>query len=287
MGFRHVARLLLLSAGLLAASGAGQAADCIRDRVDYDRWGHQIAALSLAEDADARRICGSLDIRVRSRNDPRPSVNVFAIYPEFDNPRDAAEKRYNEWIGGVVATMDFDRTIILSENEKVEDVLVLASLYRSKRLISAAYDRWLCCGAHGVSAGGSINIDAASGMLVSPQTLVGLPAVANECWRQFAALRAPLDRQGELFKQDYPMDRPFADRDFESEPARGPLASSVEKTVRLFHSTLKRSSNWTFTERGADVEFGWVLGYVGAAFICTLDNAALKQIVQPGVSIPP
>jgi hypothetical protein len=287
MGFRHVACSLLMSAGLFAASGEGRAADCISNRVDYDRWRHQIAALSLAADANARQICGSLDIRVRSRNDPRLNVNVFAIYPEFDNPRDAAEKRYNEWIGSVVATMDFDRIIILSENEKVEDVLVLASLYRSKRLISAAYDRWLCCGAHGVSAGGSINIDAASGMLVSPQTLVSLPAVASECWRQFAALPSPLDRQGELFKQDYPMDRPFADRDFESEPVRGPLASSIEKTVRLFHSTLKRSSNWTFTERGAAVEFGWVLGYVGAEFTCALDNATLKQLVQPGVSLPP
>jgi hypothetical protein len=287
MRFRHVVGPLLLSAGLFAASGEGQAADCISDRVDYDRWGHQIAALSLVADADARQVCGSLTIRVRARNDPRLNVNVFSTYPEFDNPRDAAEKRYNDWIRGVVATMDFDRPLVLTEHEKVEDVLVLASLYRSRRLISAAYSRWLCCGAHGISARGSINIDATSGVLVQPQTLVSLAAAANECWRQFAALPGPLDRQGDLFKQDYPRDRPFSDRDFESEPVRGPLAPSIEKTVRLFHSTLKRSSNWTFTGRGADVDFGMVLGYVGAAFICTLDNATLKPMVQPGVSLPP
>jgi len=276
-----------MSAGLFAASGEGQAADCISDRVDYDKRGHQIAALSLVADAAAGQVCGSLAIRVRARNDARLNVNVFATYPEFDNPGNAAEHRYNDWVRGVVATIDFDHPITLSQNEKVEDVLVLTSLYRSRRLISAAYSRWLCCGAHGIYAGGSINIDAESGTLVQPQTLVSLPAVANECWRQFAALPSPLDRQGELFKQDYPMNRPFADRDFESEPVRGPLSSSIEKTVRLFHSTLRRSSNWTFTERGAAIEFGWVLGYVGAEFTCALDNATLKRMAQPGVSIPP
>lgn len=83
------------------------------------------------------------------------------------------------------------------------------------------------------------------------------------------------------------MDRPFSDKDFESDPVRGPLEPSVEKTVRLFHATLKRSSNWTFADRGADVEFGWLLGYVGANFNCALDNGALKQMAQPGVSVPP
>ena len=291
MGFRHIACSLLMSAGLFAASGEGQAADCISGRVDYDKWGHQIAALSLVLDADARRVCGSLAIRVRARNDPRLNVNVFATYPEFDKPGDAAEKRYNDWIRGVVATMDFDRPITLSRDEKVEDVLVLASLYRSGRMISAAYDRWLCCGAHGISAGGSINIDVASGSLVSPQDLFSLPAVANQCWQQFAALPGPVDGHGALFKQDYPMDRRFADKDFEgdpgSPPAGGLLAPSVEKTVRLFNATLKRSSNWTFTDRGSVVGFGMLLGYVSAAFECTLDNAALKPMARPGVAVPP
>jgi hypothetical protein len=288
MRFRHAAGLLILSAGLFAVSRETWAADCISARDDYDKRGRQVAAVSLAVDADAKRICGALAIRIRAREDSRLSVNVFAIYPEFESPRDPAERRYNEWISGVVATMDFDRPITLSENEKVEDVLVLGSLYRSRRLISAAYSRWLCCGAHGVSAGGSINIDAVSGMLVPPQDLVSLAAVANHCWRQFAALPGPLDRQGDLFRHDYPMDRTFTDRDFEDDaPVRGPLPPSVEKTVRLFHSTLKRSSNWTFADLGADVGFGMVLGYVGADFSCSLDNATLKQMARPGVSIPP
>lgn len=278
---------MLLGVSLLVVFREARTADCISGRVDYDKWGHQIAALSLVEDADARQVCGSLGIRVRARDDPRLNVNVFATYPEFDKPGDAAEKRYNEWISGVVATMDFDRPIILSENEKVEDVLVLDSLYRSKRLISAAYGRWLCCGAHGISAGGSINIDAASGMLVSPQHLFSLPAVANQCWQQFTTLRGPIDGQGDLFRQDYPMDRPFSGKDFESDPVHGPLEPSVEKTVRLFHATLKRSSNWAFTEQGATIGFGLLLGYVGATFDCGLDNAALKPMALPGVAVPP
>jgi hypothetical protein len=281
----HVACLMILSACLFATFRPTRAADCISGRVDYDKWGHEIAVLSLA--ADAKQICGSLAIRVRARDDSRLSVNVFATYPEFENPQGPAERRYNEWLGNVIATMDFDRPITLSENEKIEDVLVLTSLYRSRRLISAAYYRWLCCGAHGISAGGSINLDAASGIIVSPQDLFSLPAVANQCWRQFAALRGPIDGQGELFKQDYPMDRPFSDKDFESDPVRGPLQPSVEKTVRLFHATLKRSSNWTFTEQGAAVGFGALLGYAGAAFDCSLNNATLRPMAQPGVSVPP
>jgi hypothetical protein len=291
MRFRHVTCALLLSAGLFAVFCDARAADCISERVDYDRWGHEIAALSLAEGADARQVCGSLGIRVRAGKDSRLNVNIFATYPEFEDPQDPAERRYNEWIRGVVATMDFDRPIILSENEKVEDVLVLASLYRSGRLISAAYGRWLCCGAHGMSAGGSINIDVASGMLVSPQDLFNLPAIANQCWQQFATLTGPINGQGDLFRQDYPMDRPFLEKDFDGDPSnppiRGPVKPSVDKTVRLFHATLKRSSNWTFTDRGAAVGFGELLGYVGAAFDCNVDNATLKPMAQPGVSVPP
>lgn len=291
MGFRRVVCSLFLSVGLFAASREGQAADCISERADYDKWGHQIAVLSLAEDAGVRRVCGSLGIRVRARNDPRLNVNVFATWAEFEDPQHPAERHYNEWIGSAVATMDFDRPIILSENEKVEDVLVLASLYRSKRLISAAYDRWLCCGTPGMAAGGSINIDVASGTPVSPQNLFNLSAVANQCWRQFAALPGPIERQGNLFRQDYPMGRPFSDKDLADDaanpPVRGSLGPSVERTVRLFQVTLRRSSNWTFTERGAAVEFGMLLGYSGAAFDCTLDNASLKPMALPGVSVPP
>ena len=288
MRFRHVACSLLLSA---AASCEGQAADCISERVDYDKWGHQIAALSLAEDAHARQVCGPLSIRVRASNDPRLNVNVFATYPEFEDPQIPAERRYNEWIDSVVATMDFERPVVRSENDRVEDMLIMVSLYRSARLISASYYRWLCCGTPGISAGGSINIDVASGALVPPPDLFNLAAAANHCWQQFATLPGPIDRQGSLFRQDYPMGRPFSDKDFEDDaanpPVRGSLGPSVERTVRLFRATLKRSSNWTFTERGAAVGFGMLLGYAGAAFDCTLDNAALKPMAQPGVSVPP
>jgi hypothetical protein len=283
--------MTILGAGLLASSHEARAVDCLAVTSDWDSRGREVVSVSPTADADARATCGRLIARVRARDDARRNVNVSATYVEFDDPRDAAEKRYNEWIGGVVATMDFDRPITLSENEKVEDVLILESLYRSRRLISAAYSRWLCCGAHGFSAGGSINIDVASGTLVSPQDLLSLPAVADQCWRQFAALPGPLDGQGELFKHDYPMDRPFSDNDFAADPSnppvRGPVVPSVEKTVHLFHSTLKRSSNWTFTDRGAAVGFGPLLGYVGADFDCVLDNAALKQMARPGVSVPP
>jgi len=78
MRFRRVACSLLLYAGLFTSFAKAQAADCVSERVDYDKRGHQIATLSLAEDADSKRVCGSLSIRVRARNDPRLNVNVFA-----------------------------------------------------------------------------------------------------------------------------------------------------------------------------------------------------------------
>ena len=83
------------------------------------------------------------------------------------------------------------------------------------------------------------------------------------------------------------MDRPFSDEDFSGDPSvRGPLKSPVDRTVRLFHATLTRSSDWTFTDRGALVRFGMLIRYVDADFICSLDNAALRQMALPGVAIP-
>jgi hypothetical protein len=289
MRVRHVVWATVLGVAPLAASQEARAVDCVSVTNNWDSRGREVVSVSPTGDAGTRSTCGLLVERFRARDDPRANVNVSATYLEFDNPRTAAEKRFNEWIGSVVATMDFDRPLVLLENEKAEDILVLESIYRSGRLISAAYSRWLCCGAHGTTVSGSINIDVASGAVVSPQELFSLPAVANHCWQQFAALPGPMDGQGDLFKQDYPMDRSFSVGDFEggNPSVSGPLKPSVDKTVRLFHATLKRSSNWTITDRGTAVGFGELLGYVGAAFDCTIDNAALKPMAQPGVTVPP
>jgi hypothetical protein len=291
MRSRAVAWLMVLGVASLAAFSDVRAVDCMTVTRDWDSRGREGFSVLPTGDAVTRAACGSLVARFRAPDDRRRNVNISATWLEFDNPQNAAEKRYNEWISGVVSTMDFDRPINLLESEKVEDVLILGSLYRSTRLISAMYDRWLCCGAHGISAGGSINIDMASGMLVSPQDLFDLPAVASHCWRQFATLSGPINGHGDLFKEDYPMDRPFAANDFKDDPTgqpvSGPLRPSVEKTVRLFNSTLKRSSNWTFTGQGTAIAFGMLLGYVGAEFDCILDNAALQPLARPGVSVPP
>ena len=177
MRFRDFACLMLLGVGLLGASCAAHAADCITG---------QSAVLSLVEDSDVRAICGALAIRVRARDDPRGNVNIFATYPEFEDPKTPAERRYNEWIRELVGTMNFDDPLDVPVDHANEDLLAVSSLYRSPRLISASYSRWLCCGAHGMTVAGAINIDVGQGTLLSPGDLIDMGTVANLCWQQFS-----------------------------------------------------------------------------------------------------
>lgn len=299
MKFHPVAWSTLASVGLiLAMQQAAQAADCITGKSAPDKWGYDRDVLSVVESSDGRQACGRLVIRIRDRDDPRRNVRVFATYVEFEDPSSPAEWRYNHWVRSLLDTMAFDRPIDPIKDQSVEDILAITSLYRSPRFISATFSRWVCCGAHGRSFTGSINIDISLWTLFRPDEALKLDAVANHCWGQFAQQKGPLDDQGEAFKRRYPIARPFTDGDIEGQAVKpavldmiGPIIinpnPSVERTVRIFARVLKEQSNWTFAEEGAAVHFGELLGYVGAGFTCLLDNTALKEMARLGFAVPP
>src|SRR5262249_50764589 len=148
-------------------------------------------------------------------------------------------------------------------------------LYRSDRLISARYSRSLCCGAQSKTLYRSINVDLTRWTLFSPDDLVSLGATANACWRQFANDK----RYGEAFAAAWPLERPWVDRDFEinrighrMRELIGPTVvdpkPSQERTQRVFVAALKDQSRWSFSDRGASVDFGALLGAASAPFFC-------------------
>ena len=62
---------------------------------------------------------------------------------------------------------------------------------------------------------------------------------------------------------------------------------SRERTRSLFISALKDQARWSFSEQGARIDFGELLGVAAGPFFCVLPNADLRGIAHPGVAIPP
>jgi hypothetical protein len=239
--------------------------------------------------------CGELKLMSRKRDDKRPDVDIGATWIEFAAPAGPAEWRYNDWIKRQVATINFDKPIDLAAGRKNEDRFAIHSLYRSPRLISARYARLRCCGAAGeTTIYQSVNVDIARWTLFSPDDFVSLGATANACWRRFA----DEEKRGATFARAWPFERPWADRDFEVRrigPAMremiGPAVvdpqPSQERTWRVFIEVLKDQARWSFSDEGAIVDFGELLGAPSGPFFCRLPNADLQTIAVAGVAIPP
>src|SRR4051812_24331557 len=177
--------------------GLAEAADCITVRQG-----------DVTVVRDAR--CGDLKLMSRKRDDSRPNIDVAATWIEFAQPSSPGEWRYNEWVRGQIATLNFDKPIQLAPDRKSEDRFAIDSFYRSDRLISVRYARRMCCGGHDDTIYGSVNVDIARWTLFSPDDLVSLGAAANACWRQFG----DDSQRGDAFTQVYPLERPWTDRDF-------------------------------------------------------------------------
>jgi len=233
---------------VVLSPGFAQAADCIAVGQ---------SDVSIARDAG----CG--DLKVLSREGGAPA----ATWIEFVQPGNPAEWRYNDWVRHQVAA----RT----------DGFGIKSLYRSDRLISARY-----------SFGRSINVDATRWTLFSPDDLVSLGGAANACWRQFA------EESGAAFTTAWATERPWVDRDFEfsrfPEVMReiiGPDVLDPEpspgRTLRVFVWVLRDQARWTFSDAGAQVDFGELLGKKAGVFSCSFANADLKAIARPGAAVPP
>lgn len=231
--------------------GFAWAADCIAVR-QGEVW--------ISQD----NVCG--DLKLMSRADGAPA----ATWAEFAKPDGPAEWRYNEWVRREVA-------------ERPSDEFAIESLYRSDRLISARY-----------SFHDSVNVDAMRWTLFSPDDLVNLGAAANACWRQFADDK----KRGAAFTTDWATERPWVDRDFElglwPEVMReiiGPEVldpvPSTGRTLRVFVWVLRDQARWTFSDAGARVDFGDLLGKQAGPFSCSFANADLKAIAKPGAAVPP
>jgi hypothetical protein len=235
---------------LVLCPGFAEAADCIAV---------QHSEVSVVRDAG----CG--DLKLMSREGGEQATT----WAEFGRPDGPAEWRYNDWVRRQVALRDGG--------------FAIQSLYRSDRLISAHY-----------SFGWSVNVDATRWTLFSPDNLVSLGAAANSCWQQFAHDKT----RGEAFTRDWATERPWVDGDFRfrrfPETMReiiGPdvmdPAPSTGRTLLVFVWVMRDQARWTFSDTGAEIDFGDLLGKKAERFSCSLANADLKAIAHPGAAVPP
>ena len=123
---------------------------------------------------------------------------------------------------------------------------------------------------------------------------MSLGAAANLCWQQFGDDR----KRGAAFAQAYPIERLWADGDFEihrlgrvMRDIIGPVVVnpvvSKERTKSLFVAVLRDQSRWSFGDQGALVDFGLLLGFAEGEFSCNFANDDLRLMAKSGVAIPP
>lgn len=240
-------RLLFAFAVLLLPLTA-HAADCVKVVKKPDALGRPSEYASIIESG-----CGTLKVVDRRRNDPRKGVNIYATYAVFDPPKSTAERRYNDWIGQLSATMAFSGEVDLTPAGN-RDETMSGVLYRSPRLLSAATRQGVCCGAHGSAWSNTLNIDAATGKAVRLDELVDVKAVATFCWGH-------LQRGGRSASG------------FEGDPPD----SFVDRL---------RSGTWSVREAGLLFDFGFMQGYADGYFTCAIETGDLRRLANPGVSVP-
>lgn len=243
---------LVLAAVLLLLPATGHAVDCVKIENGWDDRGRLSEWVS-----PSGKDCGPLKIIDRRRDDPSPKVNIYANYVVFDPARNAAERRYNEWIGRRAATMNFSGPVDTS-NGDVADTMN-GGLYRSRRLLSASMGGWLCCGAHGSSWQLTLAIDPETGRDIALGELVEVDKLTDFCWQQFSELTGPVQNEGKEFSIKYP-----------------------REVFRQYAS----SRSWSVGEGGLGWFFGDLLGYVGAEFDCSVKNEDLRRFTKPGVTVP-
>jgi hypothetical protein len=230
--------------------GLADAADCIAVRQ---------GDVTLAREAG----CG--DLKLMSREGGEQATT----WAEFGRPDGPAEWRYNDWVRRQVALRDGG--------------FAIQSLYRSDRLISARY-----------SFGWSFNVDATRWTLFTPDDMVSLGAAADSCWQQFAHD----ETRGAAFVQDWATERRWVDSDFRfrrfPDTMREIIGSEIldpvpspGRTLRVFVWVMRDQARWTFSDTGAEIDFGDLLGKKVERFSCSLANADLKAIAKPGAAVPP
>lgn len=250
MSFRNFCFAAL--AGLaLVSPGDGQAVDCV--------------TRSKTGKIELSKNCSDLKLLVRSSPDIKPNAGTVAVYVEFDKPGKAFERKYNDWVTTQVSRLYFGSRGEVAEHQTATQFLDVYSIYRSKKILSARYLYSGCCGAHGSSEYRSINFEIGRGEVLSLGSLFRMHEVVNFCHRQMHG--------SDSLQEDFTAE----------EIALPPSQRRDTEFLRLLLS----SESWAFTMTGAVVEFGYLHGYASGPLSCRLDNASLKSMARPGVSIPP
>jgi len=228
---------------------------CLREMIDDH------AAELAALDGKSSGSTGHLRFRSRKRTDVNPNVDIHATYVEFDEPRTAAERLFNEQVLKLVDRLPFAQSIDPKTTSTWQDTIDVRTIYRSPRLISVKFAEWVCCGAYGSGGYYTLNIDAANGTMLVPERWFHLDEVAAACWYQFV----DGDKGGEPFRRLYPL----------------------REAIERFGENLRRPSIWSFSHHGAEQQFSALMGYASGPYTCRLGYPKLAKTAVAGVELPP
>ncbi len=119
------------------------------------------------------------------------------------------------------------------------------------------FAEWVCCGAYGSGGFYALNVDAANGTMLVPERWFHLDEVAAACWYQFV----DGDKGGEPFRRLYPL----------------------REAIDRFSENLRRPSIWSFSHRGAELQFSALMGYASGPYTCRLSYPELAKSTVAGL----
>ena len=228
---------------------------CLREAIDDHAA--ELAALDGKSSGSAAR----LRFRSRKKMDVNPNVDIHATYVEFERPQTPAERLFNEQVLKLVDRLPFSQSIDPKTTSTWQDTIDVRTIYRSPRLIAVKFAEWVCCGAYGSGGYYTLNIDAANGTMLVPERWFHLDEVAAACWYQFV----DGDKGGEPFRRLYPL----------------------REAIERFSENLRRPSIWSFSHRGAELQFSALMGYASGPYTCRLGYPELAKSTVAGFQLPP
>jgi uncharacterized protein len=228
---------------------------CLREAID-----DHVAELA-ALDGKSSGSTARLRFRSRRNTDVNPNVDIHATYVEFERPQTPAERLFNEQVLKLVDRLPFSQSIDPKTTNTWQDTIDVRTIYRSPRLIAVKFAEWVCCGAYGSGGFYTVNIDVANATVLVPDRWFHLDEVAAACWYQFV----DGDKGGEPFRRLYPL----------------------REAIERFSENLRRPSIWSFSHRGAELEFSALMGYASGPFTCRLGYAELAKTAVAGFHLPP
>ncbi len=228
---------------------------CLREAID-----DHAAELAML-DGKSSGTAARLRFQSRKKMDVNPNVDIHATYVEFERPQTPAERLFNEQVLKLVDRLPFSQSIDPKTTSTWQDTIDVRTIYRSPRLISVKFAEWVCCGAYGSGGYYTLNLDAANGAMLVPERWFHLDEVAAACWYQFV----DGDKGGEPFRRLYPL----------------------REAIERFSENLRRPSIWSFSHRGAELQFSALMGYASGPYTCRLGYPELAKSTVAGFQLPP